>query len=171
MERCEAEGATSDLALVRECREAILAFWHYRYTFERGTRPFQQFEAAIATFAGRDPRLGSDSDPPSEIAKLLDSANGGLRALTEIAIGLEGKALSECISEQEIALAHAAVDAGQDGPDLTLLFMLLAEGKRFSSAEAQHLDWVSTRIAAVKELIASAEEVLRRASSDGGPPP
>jgi hypothetical protein len=171
MERCEAEGPACDPALIRECREAILAFWHYRYSFERGTRPFEQFEVAAAALTNRNGRSGRDADPQSEVLDALDRVRAGSEALTEIAIALEGKALSESISEQEIALASAAADAGQDGPDLTLVFILLAEGKRLSSPAAHDIAWFDTRIAAAKDLIASAEDVLRRVSSRGEPPP
>lgn len=171
MDRCEAEGPACDPAVIRECREAILAFWHYRYSFERGTRPFEQFEIAAAALTSRNRRSSRDGSPQSEVFEALDRVSAGFEALTEIAFALEGTALSEGISGQEIALANAAADAGQDGPDLTLVFMLLAEGKRLSSPAAHDIAWLDTRIAAAKDLIASAEDVLRRIPSRGEPPP
>lgn len=171
MDRCEAEGPACDPAVIRECREAIIAFWHYRYSFERGTRPFEQFAVAAEALTSRTRRSGRDGNPRSEVLDVLDRVSAGYEALTEIAIALEGEALSKSISEQEIALASAAANGGQDGPDLTFVFMLLAEGKRLSSQVADDMAWVGTRIAAAKDLVASAEDILRRVSSGGEPTP
>jgi hypothetical protein len=167
MDRCEAEGPICDASLLRECREAILAFWQYRYSFERGKRPFEQFEVLAASLHNRNRRTSRGGNRQSKVLEVLDRASAGYEALTDIAIALEGEALSESISEQELTLASAATDAGQGGPDLTFVSLLLAEGKRLSSSAADDIAWLGTRIAAAKDLIASAEDILRRVSSHG----
>jgi hypothetical protein len=167
MDRCEAEGPVCDASLLRECREAILAFWQYRYSFERGTKPFEQFEVMASSMLNRNKKSGRGGNPQSKVLEVLDRASAGYEALTDIVIALEGEALSESISEQELTLAIAAADAGQGGPDLTFVFLLLAEGKRLSSPAVDDIAWLGTRIAAAKDLIAAAEDILRRISSHG----
>jgi hypothetical protein len=165
-------------AKLKECADAIFAFWEHRHSTPDGMRPFADFEAIYRALQSLDPsediprysrvaRTAAKEDAPEpESAKWLDIADGldyTARILIRYCLGRASEGAVEKAKDW-VALAEvAAVKHEFDLPVLRIVFdeAELANASDLTDIQRQEAEDRIRRLESFKEMAEAMIEDLR----------